>query len=173
VRRGWPDIGCRWGSLVGGPVRLGGRHYRLVVYPPGTDERERRLLQTWRWWPGGGALLATTTLGVLSDPVGLPIALVLAVTLFLGPFLALRRILRRPRRDMAVVHAEYLYGPSAAADLARCRRLVSLGSTLIDAEQALDRGELTPVGFQLVWGDVHSQALAPETRDSARSTRTG
>ncbi len=173
MRRGWPRVGCRWGSLVGGPVRLGGRHYRLVVYPPGTDERERRLLQTWRWWPYGGALLATTAFGVLSDPVGFPVALVLAATLFLGPFLVLRRTLTRPRRDLVVVHAEYFYGPSAATDLARCRRLVSLGSTLIDAEHALDRGELTPVGFQVIWGDVHSQALALERLGSHRSTRTG
>jgi hypothetical protein len=159
-----PLIGCRWGSLGGGPVRFGGRHYRLVVYPPGTDDRERRLLRTAQWWPGAGALLAVTAFGILGDLFGLPVAFALATALYLGPLLALRHVVRRPRRDVSVVHAEYLWGPGTAADLARCRRVVSLSSTLTDAERALDRGALTPVDFQRIWGDVHAEATRLQGR---------
>jgi hypothetical protein len=35
---------------------------------------------------------------------------------------------------------------------------VALGSTLIDAEKAFDRGEIEPVAFQRIWGDVHAEA---------------
>jgi hypothetical protein len=72
-------------------------------------------------------------------------------------------MVRRQRRDLAVVHADYLFDPGTPADLARCRRLVSLSWTLTDAERALDRGELTPVDFQRIWGDVHAEARALET----------
>jgi hypothetical protein len=163
VSRRRPVIGCRWGSLAGGPVRFGGRHYRLVVYPPGTDDRERWLLRTAQWWPAGGALLAVTAFGILGDRFGLPAAFLLAAVLFLGPLLTLRHAVRRARRDLSVVHAEYVWGPGSAADLARCRRVVWLSSTLTDAEHALDRGELTPIDFQRIWGDVHAQARVLET----------
>jgi hypothetical protein len=155
-------IGSRWGSLAGGPVRSGGRQYRLVVFPPGTDGRERWLLRLWHTWPAAGALLATVLLGELGDAVDLTAGLTASAAFFLAPLLWLRHALRRPRRDLVVVHADYLHGPGSPADLARCRRVVSLYSMLTDAEQALDRGELAPVEFQRVWGDVHAEARALE-----------
>jgi hypothetical protein len=167
-----PLIGCRWGSLGGGPVRYGGRHYRLVVYPPGTDDRERWLLRTTQWWPGGGVLLAMAAFGILGGPVGLPVAFAVAAALYLGPLLAARHAVRRARRDLSVVHAESLWGPGTAADLALCRQVVSLSSTLTEAERALDRGQLTPVDFQQIWGDVHAEAKRLQGRTvSGRSRR--
>jgi hypothetical protein len=153
-----PRVGFRWGSLGGGPVRVGGRHYRLVVFPPGTDDRERWLLRVWRGWPVVGALLTLVAVAQLGGTVGLPLALVLAGTLFLGPFLWLRHTLRRQRRDLVVVDAEFLFGPGTAADLARCKHVVKLSSRLIDAERALDDGALTLLDFQRIWGDVHAEA---------------
>ena len=148
---------------MGGPLRYGGRAYRLVVYPPGTDDRDRWLLRTLQWWSSGGALVAVLAFALLGDPAGPPVALGLAVALFLGPFLWLRHTVRRQRRGLAVVHADCLVEPGTPADLARCRRVVSLSSTLVDAERAFDRGELTPVDFQRIWGDVHAEARVLET----------
>jgi uncharacterized protein DUF6611 len=153
-----PLVGSRWGSLSGGQVRTGGRHYRLVVLPPGTDARERWLLRAWQWWPAAAALPALAVAGALSAPIGIPGALGLAAALAVGPHAWLRRSVRRVRRDLCVVHADHIYGPTARADLARCLRLVTLARTVTDAERALDRGELTPVGFQRVWGEVHAEA---------------
>lgn len=165
-----PRIGSRWGSLAGGPVRVGGRQYHLVVFPPGTDDRDRRLLRLWRAWPVGGVLLALAALVVLRGPVGLPAALVVAPVVFLGPLLWLRHTLRRQRRDLVVVHADYLYGTGTPEDLVRCKRLVALGTRLIDAERAFDNGELSPVDFQRIWGEVHAQArgLVTVRRAAAR-----
>jgi hypothetical protein len=162
VHRRQAPIGSRWGSLVGGPLGYGGRHYSLVVFPPGTNGRERWLLRTWRWWRYVGPLLAAVVLGEVGDQVGFAQASVVAAVAFVAPLLWLRRALRRPRRDLAVVHAEVGLGPSSAIGLVRYRRLVSLSSTLADAERALDRGELTPLDFQRIWGAVHAEALAFE-----------
>jgi hypothetical protein len=155
--------GCQWGSLAGGPLRYGGRAYRLVVYPPGSDDRDRVMLRVTQWWPGGGVLIAVLVFAVLGEQVGFPESLGLAVAVFLGPLLWLRHSVRRQRRDLAIVHAEYVIDPAPPADLARCRRLVSLSSTMVDAERALGRGELTPVDFQRIWGDVHAEARLLET----------
>ena len=151
-------------------MRVGGRQYQLVVFPPGTDDREGRLLRLWRAWPAGGALLALAALVLLRGPAGLPAALVVAPVVFLGPFLWLRHTLRRQRRDLVVVRADYLYGPGTPEDLARCKRVVGLGSRMVDAERAYDNGELGPVDFQRIWGEVHAQArgLAAVRRVAAR-----
>jgi hypothetical protein len=162
-----PRIGSRWGSLVGAALPYGGREYRLVVYPPGTDHRERWLLRTLQWWPSTGALFAVVAFAVLGDRAGLLVSLGLALALFLGPLLWLRHAVRRPRRDLAIVHADYLVDPGTPEDLARCLRVVSLSSTLVDAERALDRGELTPVDFQRLWGEVHAEARLLESVERA------
>jgi hypothetical protein len=145
--------------LSGGPVRTGGRHYRLVVFPPGTDTRERWLLRAWLRWPVACLLSALAIAGALSAELGIPVAVGVAAAFVLGPHLWLRRTVRRARRGLCVVHADHAYGPSAADDLARCQRLVSLARDATEAERALDRGELTPVEFQRVWGEVHAEAM--------------
>ncbi|BBY57546.1 DUF6611 family protein [Mycolicibacterium sarraceniae] len=49
---------CRvWGSYDGYPARYGVARYRLVVFPPGMTDTERRLLRLWRGWPLWGAAL--------------------------------------------------------------------------------------------------------------------
>ena len=136
----------------------GGRQFRLVVYPPGTGDHDRRLLRVWQWWPCAGLLLALVTFACLGNRAGVLLSMIVAVAVFAMPLAWLRRRLRRQRRDVCVVHAEYLFGPGAAADLARCRRLISLSATLTQAERSLERGELRPVDFQRIWGDVHAEA---------------
>jgi hypothetical protein len=152
-------------------VRTGGRHYRLVVFPPGTDGRERWLLRAGQWWPFAGLWPALVVLGVLSTPVGLPSATMAATAMFLGPLVWLRRTVRRARRDLCVVHADLGFGPRTADDAERCKRLLSLAWDATRAERALDRGELTPLEFQRVWGEVHAEARLLARR--ARSVGDG
>ena len=153
-----PLIGSRWGSLTGGPVRLGGRYYRLVVFPPGTDGRERWLLRAWQWWPVASLLPALAIAGALSAPIGTTGAVAAATAFVLGPHAWLRHVVRRARRDLCIVLADHAFGPSAAVDLARCKSVLSLARAATEAERALDRGELAPVDFQRVWGEVHAEA---------------
>ena len=152
-------------------MRLGARHYRLVVLPPGTDTRERWLLRAWHWWPVAGLLPALATAGAVSAETGIPGALGVATAFLLGPHLWLRHTVRRARRDLCVVQADLAFGPSGPDDLARCKRLLSLARTATAAERALDRGELTPVEFQRVWGEVHADARLLESAARGSSER--
>src|SRR5258707_12438425 len=60
LRRGWLRLldGDRpWGSIDIRPDRFGVTRYRLVVYPPGISESERRRVRVARGWPLWGALV--------------------------------------------------------------------------------------------------------------------
>ena len=60
LRRGWLRLidGDRpWGSIDIRPDRFGVTRYRLVVYPPGISESERRRVRAARGWPLWGALV--------------------------------------------------------------------------------------------------------------------
>src|ERR1700712_2709481 len=46
-----------WGSLSVSPTHYGVTRYWLVVFPPGIDRTERRLLRAWRAWPSWGCML--------------------------------------------------------------------------------------------------------------------
>ncbi len=59
LRRGWLRLldGDRsWGSIDIRPDRFGVTRYRLVVYPPGISESERRWVRVARGWPLMGAV---------------------------------------------------------------------------------------------------------------------
>src|SRR6185436_9223302 len=47
----------RWGSIDIRPDRFGVTRYRLVVFPPGISDSERRRLRVARGWPLWGALV--------------------------------------------------------------------------------------------------------------------
>jgi hypothetical protein len=50
-----------WGSIDTGVSRQGFRRYRLVVFPPGITDFERRLLRLWHRWPVWGATVWLVT----------------------------------------------------------------------------------------------------------------
>lgn len=163
-----PLGGHRWGSLHGGQLFYGGRHYRLVVYPPGTDGRERLLLRAWLACPLTGTISAAVIVLLLTNLVGTPTALAAGAALWVAGYLGLRHQVRRQRSHLCVVHAEYLNGAGTRAEFDRCRQLVDLASTLAAAESAATRDEVSQVEFECLWGVVHAQAralTAPSSRD--------
>jgi hypothetical protein len=129
-----------------------------VVFPPGSTSRERNLLRVQLWWPYAGMVSALLIIGFLGPRVGAPAAVLLGLALFTAVHVWLRHALRRQRPQLCIVHAEYLIGPGTPADLARCQQLLTFGSQLTAAEQALDRGELSPVDFEMLWCAVHAEA---------------
>ena len=85
LRRGWlrlVDGACPWGSFFVCPDRMGVTRHRLVIYPPGINETERRRLRVWRGWPTWGALLWIASDGILTGPIGSRTALVISTAAF-------------------------------------------------------------------------------------------
>ena len=130
-------------------------HYVLVVYPPGTDDRERLLLWFVRTWPAAGAVSALAALMILGDIV--PPVILLCSTLVVycaGVGVGLRttrRIRPRVRRVIATVTRD-------SADSDSDPRMVLIRRTVAALDE-LDRrageGELDPVHYEAGWAAVY------------------
>src|SRR5690242_3656855 len=87
LRRGWlrlVDGACPWGRFIVCPDRMGVTHYRLVIYPPGILETDRRRLRVWRGWPMWGALLWITSYGILAGLMEPRTAVTMSAATFVG-----------------------------------------------------------------------------------------
>lgn len=133
----------------------------------GCSPRERLLLRVWLCWPfaGAGSIVAVL---LLNDLMGTAASVVCTAAVCATGVLWLRHRLRRQRRQRCVLHAEYLNGVGTRADRWRCEQLMAYASTLIAAEFAAARGELSPVDFEYLWGLVHYDARALAAEDRAR-----
>ena len=86
LRRGWQRLldGERpWGSLDVHPDRFGMTRYRLVVFPPGISEPERRWVRLARGWPMWGALVWVACEVFLTQVTGPWTALALSTSAFI------------------------------------------------------------------------------------------
>ena len=146
----------RWGSLQGGSFRHGGRHFRLVVFPPGTNARERLWLRTWLSWHFFGFWL-TLAAAVIADGAWVVAAVAVGAGVFGSGYVWLRHRVRRHRARVCILHAEYLPAVGAGGERRLCEQLIAYASIMAAAEAAADRGELAPVDFEHVWGLVHTE----------------
>lgn len=147
----------RWGRLSVRPVgRTLWSGRTLVVFAPGTDRRERALLRAWHAWGTAGAVLALVAMAATSAATGTVTMPGLAVGLLLygAGFAVLGAATRRLRRSIRTLTVTTFHGnglPEVHGDA----RLLSLASdTLSTTETALLDGQITPLEFELVWGDV-------------------
>src|SRR6476659_11094860 len=74
----------RWGSIDIRPDRFGVTRYRLVVFPPGISESERRRVRVARGWVLWGALVWVFCEISLSHTTGPWTALAISAAIYLG-----------------------------------------------------------------------------------------
>jgi hypothetical protein len=160
LRRGWLrllDGGCPWGSISVCPDRMGVTRYRLVVYPPGISETERRRVRLWRGWPMWGALLGIASYIVLADLIGPRTALVFSSAAYLGTgvmaFMRAGVVRTRVHTMTATVMSGYHDPPSRDAR----RKLQALAATLIEADQHRQLGLISPIDYEMTWWRVYDQ----------------
>jgi hypothetical protein len=87
VARWWARVldGQRpWGSIDFVASRQGFRSYRLVVFPPGITDVERRLLRLWQRWPIWGALVWLLVVIPFGGTPSASMAAVAATVLYVG-----------------------------------------------------------------------------------------
>src|SRR6476659_5562080 len=87
LRRGWSRLldGDRvWGAIEIRPDRFGVTRYRLVVFPPGISESERRRVRVARGWVLWGALVWVFCEISLSHTTGPWTALAISAAIYLG-----------------------------------------------------------------------------------------
>lgn len=146
-----------WGSLDISPTRHGVTRYRLVVFPPGIDMVERRLLRAWRAWPTWGAVLWLVSLIVLDAALSPGAAFATSTIAYLasGLFLLARVAELRSRvRSLSVVR---IAGYADERSAARFVELKSLVAALGLADSQRDRGQSSPADHESTWWQVYDR----------------
>jgi hypothetical protein len=158
-----------WGSVDVSPTRYGVTRYRLVVFPPGIDSVERRLLRSWRVWPTWGATLWLLSLIVLSAilPPGVGFAMSTVVYLGTGAVLFGRvGALNSQVRILSVVRIGGFSDPQTAA---MYTELETLADMLYIADALRDQGRLSATGHEAAWWQVYDRLGHDHPRTGAHA----
>jgi hypothetical protein len=154
-----------WGSMDISLTRYGVTRYRLVVFPPGIDGVERRLLRALRAWPTWGVALWFFAICVCS--VFTPwvrFALPSLAWLGIGAYLFARAGALRARvQVLSVTRAAGLIDPEGAAIYAEIKTLVT---TLRSADDLRQAGGSSAAEHEAVWWEVYERLA----RDHPRTT---
>jgi hypothetical protein len=150
------DGGNRWGSVHVQADRFGAVRYRLVVYPPGISDAERRRLRLWRGAPVWGTALWVLAEIVLQHFMAPRTALVFSTGLVIAS-VAFAFTMAGPTRGLVrMMRVDAILGHSDATIAAR-DRLYSLASILQDADERLDAGLISPLEHEALWWRVYDQ----------------
>jgi hypothetical protein len=163
LRRGWSRLldGERaWGSIEIRPDRFGVTRYRLVVFPPGISDAERRRVRVARGWPLWGALVWVFCEVWLTQLTGPWTALAISTSIYLG--LGLVSVTRAgdPRRQVRTIGAMVMAGRRDPLSCALHHRLENLAGALLEADELLARGEISPTAHEMIWWQVYNR-MAP------------
>ena len=150
----------RWGFVRIQADRFGVTRYRLVVYPPGISDSERRRLRIWRGAPIWGAALWALSEIFLQQWIGSWTALAIST----GTVLALAVVAlaktgdtRTQVRAMTVVTMAGYTG--TATNVAR-DTLLKRAMTLTYADDHVGEEGMSPLDHEALWWTVYDR-LAP------------
>ncbi len=153
----------RWGYVRTQVDRFGVTRYRLVVYPPGISDVQRRRLRIWRGAAVWGAALWVLSEIVLQQLVG-PWTALAAST---GGVVALAAVAKAKAgetrtmvRSMGVVT---MPGLTEVATIHSRDELLAMAMTLTAADDRVDEEHMSPLDHEALWWQVY------EKLDPARS----
>ncbi|MFC4244030.1 DUF6611 family protein [Gryllotalpicola reticulitermitis] len=155
-----------WGAIQIAPVDRTGRalRYRLIVYPPGITDAERRWLVLHSRWPAIGTTLGVAVSAVLGEVMNGWAALAIGAAVFLaGAFattVACGGARRGTRRLTATVFNAMGYH-EVCGDLETIERCAGI-LVALDARRGPDGFRtMSPVEYEHLWGRVYDELAAP------------
>jgi hypothetical protein len=172
VARWWARVldGQRsWGSIDFVASRQGFRSYRLVVFPPGITDVERRLLRLWQRWPIWGALVWLLVVIPFGGTPSASMAAVAATVLYVGTGATLFMMLGDVRTRVRAMSVVLVAGYSKLGDVATYTELKALVAILCAADELREQGGISPAQHEAVWWRVYDRL----GRDTAGTTRSG
>ncbi len=163
LRRAWDRAlrgDRRWGSFAIHADRMGVTRYRLVVFPPGITDAERRDIRIARGWPFWGLMLWLGFELVFAHTIGPWTALALSTSVTIGAgVIAMLRAggLRSQVRTMTVA---VLAGFNDSESTHARKRLIALAAELLEADQLLERDEIDVASHEAIWWRVYGRLTA-------------
>ncbi|WP_123023224.1 DUF6611 family protein [Mycolicibacterium stellerae] len=150
----------RWGFVRIQVDRFGVTRYRLVVYPPGISDVERRRLRVWRGAPIWGAALWVLSEIFLQQLIGSWTALAVCtggVLALAGVAMAKAGEARSMVRSMGVVT---MPGLTEVTTMQSREALLAMAMALTAADERVDEKRMSPLDHEALWWQVYEK-LAP------------
>ncbi|WP_375399406.1 DUF6611 family protein [uncultured Amnibacterium sp.] len=161
-----------WGGLDVWPSRGGVVRYRLTVYPPGTNARERMLHRMWRAWPLTGGIVWLAIMLVVGSFASAPQAL-WAATGTIGVATAVTAWLTRGRprpRTLTALLVDDIGGRLTAGWFVELRNAFE---ELEATELRLRAGRISAVQFEVRWSEVFAGLDLPRVPSDGARARYG
>lgn len=155
-----------WGSIDVRPDRFGVTRYRLVVYPPGISETERRRVRVSRGWPLWGAAVWIVAQIYLSNVLTPWVALALSISFTLTLGLVAAAMSGPLRAQVRTMSAAVMVGRPELGSIAEREQIQRLGVQLIRADESLAEGELTATEHESIWWNVYEEIGSDRRPDS-------
>jgi hypothetical protein len=175
LRRGWLrllDGDQPWGSIDIRPDRFGVTRYRLVVYPPGISDSERRRVRVARGWPLWGALVWVTCEIFLNNMTGPWTAFAISTAACLGSGLVAFAMAGAPRTGVRTIAAMVMAGHHDPISAGARDRLEGLAATLLEADELLTSGQISTIQHEMVWWQVYEQ-MSPSAAPGMHASGQG
>ncbi|MFT2818117.1 DUF6611 family protein [Leifsonia sp. A12D58] len=150
----------RWGDFQTSVGRYGTIRHVLVLYPPGTNTEQRRLLRSCERWRALGPLVACAAFLALALANAPWILAVLAAVASYALGIAITDLRAGPPHRAHVVRltaAESTLSPDPD-NTEECAYLIRLAAILTAADEALDGGVTSAVVHERIWGAVYDEA---------------
>lgn len=146
-----------WGSIDVRPDRFGVTRYRLVVYPPGMNQSERRRVRVARGWPLWGAAAWIVTQVYLSNVLDPWQALAASVSFVLALGVIAKALAGPLRGQVRTMTAAVMVGRPDLSSTAERDMIQRLGVRLIRADEGLADGALTATEHESIWWSVYDE----------------
>ncbi|MGH3644151.1 MAG: DUF6611 family protein [Mycobacterium sp.] len=153
-----------WGSVDVSPTRHGVTQYRLVLFPPGLDIAERRLLRARRAWPTWGAVVWVASQIVLSSFLTPPTAFAASTIAYLAAGAVLFARVAELRARVLTLSVVRIAGYPDPHSATMFTELKSLVATLCQADAQRDRGQSSPVEHEAIWWQVYDRLSQNQAR---------
>ncbi len=147
----------RWGSLSIHTDRMGLTRYRVVVYPPGIDDTERRRLRVARGWPVWGPMLWLGCEVVLAHSIGPWPALIVSTAISVGAGAIAAAWAGPQRTRVRMMTVNILAGHHDPASATARVDLLSMAAVLLEADAQLGRNDISLPAYEMAWWQVYDR----------------
>jgi hypothetical protein len=146
-----------WGSFDVYPSRYGITRYRLMVFPPGISQDERRLLRGWHTWPIWGTALFLAAQIWLTNTTTAGWALAISTALWLSSGGVAFALAGGTRTRVRTLIAHTMNGVHDDAAVIRLAEMRILATALLAADEQRAAGALTELEHESVCWHVYQQ----------------
>jgi hypothetical protein len=153
-----------WGSIDVSPTRHGVTQYRLVLFPPGLDIAERRLLRAWRAWPTWGAVVWVASQIVLGSFLTPATAFAASTVAYLASGAVLFARVAELRTRVLTLSVVRIAGYPDPQSTTMFTELKSLVATLCQADAQRALGQSSPAEHEAIWWQVYDRLAQNQAR---------